>query len=74
MNRAPLRAAALAASLAITAAACGGSKSAGTPSALPRDAAAAAEAMPASSGASTLRAGLTSLLQEHVYLAGITTG
>ncbi|HEX2850625.1 MAG TPA: hypothetical protein VHN98_08730, partial [Acidimicrobiales bacterium] len=25
-------------------------------------------------GASTLRAGLTSLLQEHVYLAGITTG
>ena len=26
------------------------------------------------SGASRLRAGLTSLLQEHVYLAGITTG
>ena len=26
------------------------------------------------SGASQLRAGLTSLLQEHVYLAGITTG
>jgi hypothetical protein len=29
---------------------------------------------PTMSGAATLRTGLTSLLQEHVYLAGITTG
>ncbi len=32
------------------------------------------KADPTSTGASKLRAGLTSLLQEHVYLAGITTG
>lgn len=57
-------------------AACGGSSknTTASKSQSPTTAAAAATEIGTQTGASKLRAGLTSLLQEHVYLAGITTG
>ena len=62
----------------VTAAACGSSKSSNTASSPQTSTTTAGDhAMGnegSDTGASQLRSGLTSLLQEHVYLAGITTG
>ncbi len=60
--------------LALVAGACGGGSS-DDASAAPDDTdAAAAEAATSQTGASTLRAGLTGLLTEHIYLAALATG
>ncbi|MGI8794748.1 MAG: hypothetical protein ACR2H3_16505, partial [Acidimicrobiales bacterium] len=72
----------LAAALALTAvigAACGSDSNSAVDSANGNDTPAAADAkdslgLGTDTGASTLQAGLTSLLQEHVYLAGTATG
>jgi len=60
--------------VAVVATACSDSKSSVATSDNPAATTSGTKADPTMSGASTLRAGLTSLLQEHVYLAGITTG
>ncbi|MGZ6791426.1 MAG: hypothetical protein ACXVFV_00615 [Mycobacteriales bacterium] len=79
MNRTSLRLAAVVCGLAITTAACGSSTkkasdtaTTGTSTTAPAAAVTGAEAT--KTPAAELRAGLTYLLTEHVYLAGIATG
>jgi DNA-binding transcriptional regulator YdaS (Cro superfamily) len=76
VNRTPLKliGVLLVAGLAVTA--CGSDDSSGNAATdtTPTTAADHAMAQGTETGASQLRSGLTSLLQEHVYLAGITTG
>lgn len=78
MNRRPLKYLAAVLVVGTLATACGsdgGSSDAAAADNTPTTAAAHAGAdNGAASGASELRAGLTALLQEHVFLAGITTG
>ena len=76
MNRTSLRLAAVVAGLAITTAACGSSDKTSKVSDGQTTAAATAVtgAAATKTPASELRAGLTYLLTEHVYLAGIATG
>ncbi|MGB8651987.1 MAG: hypothetical protein WCD35_15145 [Mycobacteriales bacterium] len=78
MNRTSLRLAAVVAGLAITTAACGSAKSSTEKPASGSSATAAAAAVTGAAATKTpaaeLRAGLTYLLSEHVYLAGIATG
>ncbi|HVF74331.1 MAG TPA: hypothetical protein VM938_04730 [Acidimicrobiales bacterium] len=79
MNRTPRRLVGVLALVALAGAACGGdtnpadSGGDAAPTTAPAPAASAAGAT-IDTPAADLRAGLTSLLQEHVYLAGITTG
>jgi hypothetical protein len=76
MNRTSLRLAAVVCGLAITTAACGSSsnKTADKPATGSSTAATATGAEATKTPAAELRAGLTYLLTEHVYLAGIATG
>ncbi len=75
MNRTSIRLAAVMAGLAITTAACGSSSSGGTASDTSTTGTTAPVGAEATkTAASELRAGLTYLLTEHVYLAGIATG
>jgi 3-keto-L-gulonate-6-phosphate decarboxylase len=77
MNRTSLRLAAVVAGLAITTAACGSNDDSNTASdtkATTGTTAAATGAAATKTAAAELRAGLTYLLTEHVYLAGIATG
>lgn len=86
MKRIPLRLFAALAVVALVGAACGsgsdddpassasGSGSSETTMAHSSSGSASASSASSDSPAATLRAGLTALLQEHVYLAGITTG
>ena len=60
--------------LALTGAACGGGGGEETSSMEESTTVPAGQAQSAASGASTLRAGLTGLLTEHVYLAALATG
>lgn len=69
MKRKSLKLGVLVAALAVTGAACGSASKA------PEQAASkASTTVTTDAPAAALRAGLTSLLQEHVYLAGIATG
>jgi hypothetical protein len=70
MKRIHLKLLAALLSLGVVTAACGNDNKEDTPA----NAAAEHHAVDTDNGASSLRAGLTSLLEEHVYLAGITTG
>ena len=77
MNRTTLRLAAVVAGLTITTAACGSSSDKATdaqPAGAPTSTAAVKGAAAVTTPASELRSGLTYLLTEHVYLAGIATG
>ncbi len=75
MNRTSLRLAAVMAGLAITTAACGtDSKTAETPGSSATTGSAVSGTKATQTQAAELRAGLTYLLTEHVYLAGIATG
>jgi hypothetical protein len=79
VNRTPLKLLGVLLVVGMAAAACGNSGKKDGASATDQTTSTAATAdqtatQGTESGASQLRAGLTSLLQEHVYLAGITTG
>ena len=77
MNRTSLRLAAVLAGLAITTAACGSSSdttNTGSGSTATQDSGAVVGAEATKTQGAELRAGLTYLLTEHVYLAGIATG
>lgn len=76
-RRTPRRATAaivLGAALAVAVPGVASAHGAGHEPAAPMARTAAARMAPSDSSAAELRAGLTALLQEHVYLAGITTG
>ncbi|MEY2433881.1 MAG: hypothetical protein QOC92_3606, partial [Acidimicrobiaceae bacterium] len=78
MNRKPLKLLGVLLVVGLAAAACGSDDKNDNASGNDRTTTMAADHAMGSegtdTGASQLRAGLTSLLQEHVYLAGITTG
>lgn len=74
MNRKMIRLVGVVLAAGVLVAACGDDKTTDDASGSTATTAAAAKTDGIDSGASQLRAGLTSLLQEHVYLAGITTG
>ncbi len=75
MNKLTLRLAGAAVALALTGAACGSSDDKSTSTQPTTGATTAPSAAPSSNtGAATLRAGLTGLLSEHVYLAALATG
>ena len=79
MNRTPLKLLGVLLVVGMAAAACGSSNKKDNASATDKTTTTAASTDHAmtegtDTGASQLRSGLTSLLQEHVYLAGITTG
>ncbi len=75
MRKLPLRLASAAVALALTGAACGSDDADDAASTATTLAPAATKSVPSSTtGAATLRAGLTGLLTEHVYLAALATG
>ncbi len=75
MKKLPLRLASAAVALALTGAACGSDNKDDAQSTPTTAASTTPKAAPSSTtGAATLRAGLTGLLSEHVYLAALATG
>jgi hypothetical protein len=74
LRKMTLRLASAAVALTLAGAACGGDDDETSSSATPTTAPAGAQPASSATGAATLRAGLTGLLTEHVYLAALATG